>query len=249
MQEITVGIIGCGFIGGALKKWLEEHNPQIKILVSDPPKGMNDDVSQADVIFISIHIPTEIDGTQDLTLLKQLIKPLPTDKPIFIRTTVLPHTCDSLSKEMGKRIYFMPEFLTERTAYQDFCTQPMIFTAEENLLKQIFIGKKYIMMSSLEAEVTKYAHNDFGAVKVTYFNAVYDLCQKLGCDYQKIQKGFLLSGYINDMHTFVPGPDGKLGYGGKCFPKDVKAFALASKGEFISDILTLIDKINEKIRQ
>lgn len=249
MNNYRVGIIGCGFIGGALKKWLEEHNPQIEILVSDPPKGMNDDVSKADVVFISIHIPTEIDGTQDLSLLKKLIAPLPSDMPIFIRTTVLPHTCDNLSREMGKRIYFMPEFLTERTAYQDFCTQPMIFTAEEEMLKSIFIGKKYIMMSSLEAEITKYAHNDFGAVKVTYFNAVYDLCQKLGCDYQKVQKGVLLSGYINDMHTYVPGPDGKLGYGGKCFPKDVKALATALKDTALSQILQVVDSLNEQFRK
>lgn len=245
---MKVGIIGCGYIGGTLKKWLEEHNQTIDILVSDPPKGMYDDVSKADIIFISIHIPTETDGTQDLSLLKELIKPLPVDKPIFIRTTVLPHTCDNLSKETGKKIYFMPEFLTERTAYQDFCNQPMIFTAEEEMLKSIFIGKKYITMSSLEAEIAKYTHNDFGAVKVTYFNAVYELCQKLGCDYKKIQKGVLLSGYINDMHTYVPGPDGKLGYGGKCFPKDVKALIRAFKGEDISQMLELTDKINEKIR-
>ena len=249
MTNITVGIIGCGFIGGALKKWLEEHNPQINILVSDPYKGYNDDVSKADVVFISIHIPTEEDGKQNLTLLKELINPLPKNIPIFIRTTVLPHTCDNLSKETGKRIYFMPEFLTERTAYEDFCSQPMIFTAEEELLTQIFIGKKHIKMSSLEAEITKYAHNDFGAVKVTYFNAVYDLCQKLNCDYQKVQQGILLSGYINDMHTYVPGPDGKLGYGGKCFPKDVKALASALKGHPLSEILSLTNKINEEFRK
>ena len=93
-MKINVGIVGCGFIGRALKRWLEEHNPSINILVSDPPKGMNDDVSKADVIFISIHIPTEIDGTQDLTILKEIINKLPIKKPIFIRTTITPGTSD-----------------------------------------------------------------------------------------------------------------------------------------------------------
>ena len=248
MSNIKVGIIGCGFIGGALKKWLEEHNPSVKILVSDPYKGYNDDVTIADVIFISIHIPTQNDGTQNIDLLKELIKPIPKNTPIFVRTTVLPTTCDNLSAELGKRVYFMPEFLTERTAYQDFCSQPMIFTAEENLLKEIFIGKKYITMSSLEAEIAKYAHNDFGAVKVTYFNAIYDLCQKMQCDYKKVQNGVLLSGYINDTHTYVPGPDGKLGYGGKCFPKDVKAIIHAFKNQPIEKILSVINDVNEKFR-
>ena len=126
---ITVGIIGCGFVGGALKAWLEANNKDVKIVVSDPPKGMNDDISGADVYFLQIHVPTEDDGTQDLTLMKQLIKELP-DKPVFVRTTILPGTSERLSKETGHRVYYMPEFLTERTYIEDFKHQPMVFTGE-----------------------------------------------------------------------------------------------------------------------
>ena len=57
---ITVGIIGCGFVGGALKAWLEKNNKEVKVVVSDPPKGMNDDISGADVYFLQIHVPTKI---------------------------------------------------------------------------------------------------------------------------------------------------------------------------------------------
>ena len=67
---INVGIIGCGFVGGALKDWLEHNNPECKIFVSDPPKGYNDDLSNIDIAFLQIHVPTEDDGTQDLTLMK-----------------------------------------------------------------------------------------------------------------------------------------------------------------------------------
>lgn len=244
---INVGIVGCGFIGGALRQWLQEHNPAVKVFVSDPPKGFNDSMAECDVIFVSIHIPTENDGTQDLTLLKSILADLP-NKPIFIRTTMLPGTCDSLAREFNKPIYFMPEFLTERTAYQDFCVQPMVFTGEEELLASIFTGKKYITMTSLEAEITKYAHNVFGAVKVTYFNGIYDICQKLNIDYNKVQQGCLLSGYINDMHTFVPGPDGKLGYGGKCFPKNVNAFKAHMKEYPVSEMLDITAKLNKLFR-
>ena len=221
---LRVGLVGYGVIGQALGKWLFENNPAVQILISDPPKGYHDDVSKADAIFISIHIPTDENGTQNLALLKEIIAALPAQKPIFVRTTILPGTSDSLSKETGKRVYFMPEFLTERTAESDFCEQPMIFTAEPELLRQIFVGKKFIEMTSLEAEIAKYAHNVFGALKVTYFNGIYALCERLGADYQKTREGVLLSGYINATHTQVPGPDGKFGYGGKCFPKDVNAF-------------------------
>ena len=247
-MSIRVGIIGCGFIGGALKKWLEEHNPAVKILISDPPKGMNDDISTADVIFVSIHIPTELDGTQDLTLLKQIINNLPKGKPIFIRTTIIPGTSSKLSEETGRDVYFMPEFLTERTAYEDFCSQPMVFTAEEGLLSQIFIGKKHIEMTSLEAEITKYAHNVFGALKVTYFNGIYDLCRRYEANYRKIQQGILLSGYINAPHTQVPGPDGKFGYGGKCFPKDVNALTKMTEGLPIHSILKELQPLNIEFR-
>lgn len=245
---MKVGIVGCGFVGGALKKWLEEHNPDVNILVSDPYKGYNDDVSKSDVVFISIHIPTEADGTQDLSLLKEIINKLPENLPIFIRTTIVPGTADKLAKETGRDVNFMPEFLTERTAYEDFCSQPMVFTAEEEMLAKIFIGKKYITMTSLEAEITKYAHNVFGALKVTYFNGVYDLCKRMEANYRKIQQGILLSGYINAPHTMVPGPDSKFGYGGKCFPKDVNALTKMTEGMPIHNLLKELQPLNIEFR-
>lgn len=248
MDSITVGIVGCGFVGGALKRWLEENNSSVKILVSDPFKGYHDDVAQADVIFISIHVPTEDDGTQDLTLLKEVIFKAPTNKPIFIRTTILPGTSSRLAAETGRRVYFLPEFLTERTAYEDFCAQPMVFTAEAELLKKVFSGKAFIEMSSLEAEIAKYAHNVFGAVKVTYFNGIYDYCTKHAADYSKVRDGVLLSGYINDVHTQVPGPDGKLGYGGKCFPKDVNALTKMTEGLPLHNLLEPLKHMNIAFR-
>ena len=63
---VNVGIIGCGFVGGALKAWLEENNKDVKIFVSDPPKGFNDDLSGIDIAFLQIHVPTEDDGTHYL---------------------------------------------------------------------------------------------------------------------------------------------------------------------------------------
>lgn len=244
-ENITVGIIGCGFVGGALKRWLEEHNPEVKIVISDPPKGYNDDLTQADIFFISLHVPTENDGSQDLSLMESIIKTLP-DKPIFIRTTILPGTSEKLNKNTNHSVYFMPEFLTERTAYFDFCSQPMVFTAELDLLQKIFKGKKFIEMSSLEAEITKYAHNVFGALKVTYFNGIYELCNSVEANYRKVQQGLLLSGYINLPHSQVPGPDGKLGYGGKCFPKDVNAFTELLKDKELSlyDLLKELKPLN-----
>ncbi|MCL1857258.1 MAG: UDP-glucose 6-dehydrogenase [Kiritimatiellaeota bacterium] len=247
MCDMTVGIVGCGFVGGALKQWLEEHNPAVTIRVSDPAKGYHDAMDGADAVFVSIHIPTEEDGTQDVTPLSEIIAALP-DVPVFVRTTILPGTSERLSAQTGRRVHFMPEFLTERTAYADFSSQPMVFTAETALLQRIFVGKKFVEMTSLEAEIAKYAHNVFGAVKVTYFNGVHELCQRLGANYANIRHGVLLSGYINPTHTNVPGPDGRFGYGGKCFPKDVNAFTEICAGTKLHDLLRHVAPLNTHYR-
>ena len=175
-RDIKVGIIGYGVIGSTFSQWLKEHT-QCRQAISDPPKGINEDLTGCDVFFVGIHIPTEADGTQDLTSLKQIISSLP-NAPIFIRTTLLPGTADKLTMELSRPVYFMPEFLTERTAYADFCSQDVVITGENELMDAIFANKKRLYMSNIEAELTKYAHNVFGAVAVTYFNGIYDLCLK-----------------------------------------------------------------------
>ena len=250
-NKIKVGIIGCGFIGTALNKWLKQSNPDVETRVSDPPKGINDDISNCDAYFIQIHLPTNERGDQDTQILESIIASLPNKRPIWIRTTILPGTSAMLSKKTGKVVYHMPEFLTKRTYLEDFKWQPTVFTgAPEHveLLKKIFPGKKHIIMSSEEAEMVKYAHNVFGALKVTYFNCIYDLCQKRGLDYSKVREGVLGSTYINVPHTQVPGLDGKLGYGGKCFPKDVDAFEKMFRYTPLGKLLDSLKKLNDEFR-
>ncbi|MDR0483678.1 MAG: UDP-glucose 6-dehydrogenase [Alphaproteobacteria bacterium] len=247
LHDINIGIVGYGFVGGALHNWLV-NNTECKVLISDPPKNINDDLSNCDVIFISIHIPTEMDGTQDLTLLKSIIQNLP-NCPIFIRTTVMPGICDSLAKEFNKEIYFMPEFLTERTANEDFASQDLVVCGAIDIMDTIFTKKNKLYMSNMEAEIAKYAHNSFGALKVTYFNAIYDICEKNNLNYNNVRDGILLSKYISPTHTMVPGPDGKLGYGGKCFPKDISAFSHFCDKHILADILNIVMKANSTFRK
>ena len=131
---INVGIIGCGFVGGALKDWLEHNNPECKLFISDPAKGYHDNLSNIDIAFLQIHVPTEDDGTQDLRLMKELITNLP-DVPVFVRTTILPGTSDMPSGMLYARVPHRTYthrgfqeanygvYRCARLTHQDFCRQ------------------------------------------------------------------------------------------------------------------------------
>ena len=140
----------------------------------------------------------------------------------------------------------------------------MIFTGIEkdqkyiDLLEKIFIGKKHICMTSYEASIAKYAHNVFGALKVTFFNAISRLCdedQYEHCEmpggipsYENVRAGVLASGYINEEHTKVPGPDSHYGFGGKCFIKDLKAMEKEYRYTPLGRLIAPIEALNEEFR-
>ena len=81
-----------------------------------------------------------------------------------------------------------------------------------------------------ESESMKIFVNCFYSVKVQFFNEIYLLCEKSGFDYEKVKSMMVKNGWINPMHTNVPGPDGQLSYGGYCFPKDTNALLEFMKG-------------------
>jgi UDPglucose 6-dehydrogenase len=235
---MRIGIIGNGVVGGTLRRWFE-RNTRHEIVIYDPPQGHTEPIGKCDVAFISVPVPTK-GMKQDLSLLIEGIGVAQACDDIFVRSSVLPGTCDAMSRLFGRPIMAMPEFLTERTCDQDMETQslmiglpvddvedgkalasnmrgPLISLFGERAMKIVFSEAK-------NCELAKYAHNCFGALKVTYFNAISELCRQEGVDYESVRSLMLMSGYINDTHTLVPGPDGKRGFGGKCFPKDLAAF-------------------------
>lgn len=249
-EKIDVGLVGCGFIGTALKVWLEENNPNVILHISDPAKGYDENVyenEEIDAFFIQIHVPTLENGKQDIGVLEDIIRMIPKGKDIWIRTTTLPKNLKKL-KEINEKVHHMPEFLTERTYIEDFRRQKMVFTGNIGLLERIFPGKGHICMSSMEASLAKYAHNVFGALKVTYFNAINDICERDSLDFGNVRDGILLSGYINKTHTQVPGPDGCFGYGGKCFPKDVNALSDEYHDTPLGKLIEPLKELNEKFR-
>lgn len=227
--------MGFGVVGSALYHYLglsAEHD----FALYDPFKNLEDRLDDSDVVFICVPVPTENDRSQNLDALRECLSQLRKtkaflNKPIVIKSTVLPGTTDELSKYYMLRVYHMPEFLTERTALEDMKAQSVICGGRNTMtfehmtfFKELFADKKILFMSNKEAELCKYAHNAFAAVKVNFFNIISEACEKIGCNYQKVLEGARVSGFIEPTHTQVPGPDSKYGYGGKCLPKDISAF-------------------------
>ena len=214
---MVVGLIGVGTVGGTLKKWFEEKTSHV-IKCLDPQKGMNDSLRDCDAIFISVPVPPTLEG-QDLTNLREAVSiAKKITQNVFVRSTVLPGTCDSLG------VISMPEFLTERRAYEDMCKYPVLVGSSNLLLiTELFPNKNLIMVKNVEAELAKFTHNCFGALKVTYFNMIYNIAKSVGADFESVKEAASITGFIEPTHTQVPGPDGHFGYGGKCFPENVEA--------------------------
>ena len=245
---MIAAIAGCGMVGGALKRWLKA-NTDHELRCQDPKHGCSDDFEGVDVIFIAVPVPTKEDRTQDTTILETLVERysvLNPTVPIFVRSSVLPGTCDRLQAKYNARVWAMPEFLTERFADEDLSKHPLIVGVPPTytilpLLREIFPGKHLLTMSNLEAEFAKYAHNCFGAMKVGYFNIIQEACRKVGAEYDRVLAGARMTGFIEETHTRVPGPDGKFGFGGACLPKDLSAFSGFLARHEVTGWTTLMD--------
>ena len=239
MKKFKVGIIGNGFVGQAIS-FAFSSVADMYIFDTDPLKTINslDSVHNCDFVFVCVPTPMFKDGNQDLSYVQSVFEKA-TNKPIYIlKSTVLPGTTDQLSeKYYDIKIIFSPEFLTERTAKLDMLTQSRIILGGELRLtekaKKLFHNrfkiKNIIQTDSKTAELIKYMNNTFFATKVSIMNEFKLLCDIIGASWEDALKGFVSDGRIADSHLDVPGHDGKLGYGGTCFPKDVNALLSFSK--------------------
>ena len=111
------------------------------------------------------------------------------------------------------------------------------------------MNRHYIHTDTVTAEYIKYMNNTFFATKVSIMNEYYRLSQVLGVDWETARYGFAADGRIGDSHLHVPGPDGKLGFGGVCFPKDINA--LISLGQTLNCPMNVLEaawKTNLEVR-
>ena len=180
-------------------------------------------------------------------------------RTIIIKSTIQPGTTEKWNK-IYKRIdiAFNPEFLTEANSIEDFKNQNRIIIGStrkvgakiKSVYSKVFPKVPIIKTSATIAEMVKYFTNCFLAMKVSYANEIYQICDQLDIDYDKVIEYAQHDERLGYSHWMVPGPDGDYGFGGHCFPKDLNALInLAEKLGLELDINVLKSALKTNNRQ
>jgi UDPglucose 6-dehydrogenase len=204
----------------------------------------------SDFIFLSVPTPSNEDGSINLsyvedalTEMSKIYKKLPNSvggigseemtNIVLLRSTVTPGTTEKLQEKFPDiNLVFNPEFLTERSAKFDFINQTRFILGgrqeHTSKVKELYRWRFGETIPVIEtnyqtAELIKYMNNCFFATKVSFLNEMRQVSDRCGADWDKAVEGFIRDGRIGHSHINVPGPDGKFGFGGSCFPKDIQA--------------------------
>jgi len=216
----------------------------------------------ADIIFLALPTPEDEDGSADLKYIlgvaDDIGKMIKSYKVIIDKSTVPVGTSDKVREAIAKNtdiefdVVSNPEFLREGFAVDDFLKPERIVVGSSSekateLMKKLYkpfvrSGNPIIIMDEKSAELTKYAANSFLATKITFMNEIANFCEKVGADVDKVRIGMGTDSRIGKRFLF-PG----IGYGGSCFPKDVKALHKSGK-DFGYDfrILDSVVNVNQK---
>ena len=247
--EQKIGVIGNGFVGGAVKFGFSPQtgcDAEVRVYDKNPNKSthvLEETVNESDFIFLSVPTPVNKNGSINIKILESVLDDISEvhsgkDNAILIRSTVVPGTTWKLQTKYPQlNILFNPEFLTERSANYDFINQSRFIIGNSGqqtswakseefveLLKDRFGDCIAVQETNYEtAELIKYMNNCFFATKVSFMNEMYQIAEKIDANWDEAVNGFVSDGRIGHSHLDVPGPDGKFGFGGSCFPKDIQA--------------------------
>ena len=243
MKE-TIGIIGQGFVGSALREGMKSAF-NIETLDIDPEKqsscsNISELIDKVDeVIFVCLPTPMKKSGRCSTAIVETAISDINDanqrlNKRIIavIKSTIEPGTTDKLNSSYSHvDIIFNPEFLTEANSFEDFKNQTRVIvggprpasTKVKSVFRKAFPKTPIIKTGAGVAEMVKYFTNCFLATKVSFANEMKQVCDRLDIDFDKVVEYALYDERIGDSHLSVPGPDGSPGFGGHCFPKDLNA--------------------------
>lgn len=247
-----IGVIGNGFVGGALIQGFMLVVDDILVHDANPSRSthsIQQIVEQCRAIFVSVPTPMYESGECDVSIVDGVIREIDRisknlrnkilDQVVVIRSTIVPGTMESLSQKYpGLRLVFNPEFLTERRARLDFINSARIVLGSdseeamntvEDIYRIRFSHTPIVRTNFATAQLIKYMANCFFATKVSFINEMKQIASASNADWDKAVEGFILDGRIGNSHLDVPGHDGDLGFGGKCFPKDINAMIRRSE--------------------
>ena len=260
---MKIGIVGYGFVGKAVDYGFKRD---IEKIIIDPKLDTsisNLKYHNPEFIFICVPTPMNSDGNQDSSIIEQVLAEINkefSESVVIVKSTVLPSIIEKLSKS-HKHFVYNPEFLREKTANEDFVNaDSLILGGEPDDLKRV--AELYNNHSDckiveihetdvISASLVKYSINTFLASKVIFFNQLYDIYKALTPDIKWDEFITMINSdkRIGESHMDVPGHDGRLGFGGACFPKDTAALLSLSKDidkEF--SLLKEVIRINNNIR-
>jgi len=256
---MKVGVIGNGFVGEAQAFAFSLSN-EVRIYDIDPKRSFNtlEEVHECDFVFVCVPTPMSESGEQDISYIEEVFTHAKAGPIYIIKSTIKPGTTLELQECYPElNIVFSPEFLTERIAKLDMMMQArIIFGGKKELTDKVqtlyegrFMNRHFIHTDPTTAEFIKYMNNCFFATKVSLLNEYKRLGDKVGVDWQTAMHGFAADGRVGDSHMQVPGPDGKLGFGGACFPKDINAFITLAKEQGVGmNVLEAAWKTNLEVR-
>ena len=204
-------------------------------------------VKNCETVFVCVPTPMFPNGQCDVSIVDDVIlrisnisTELDRRTSIILKSTVPPGTTQILDSDYTNiNVSFSPEFLTEANSIEDFKNQNRIILGIDwielvepltSIFRKVFPEAEIGVMRSDEAEMSKYVINLFLATKVSFFNDIYKVIEKMNHSHMNINMSFeavvgaaLMDPRIGKSHFMVPGPDGDYGYGGHCFPKDMAA--------------------------
>ena len=275
---MKVGIIGQGFVGSAIREGLKNFH-DVKAYDIDSSKCFNlkskhaerhnEVVYWSDIIFVCLPTPMRKNGSCDTRILETAIKKINEtacsdpnrNRPILVvKSTVPPGTTARMDKLASVlNVCFSPEFLTEANSFEDFKNQTRIIIGEgsgkgarvvKRMFRKAFPRTPIVITKHETAEMVKYFTNCFLAAKVTFANQMFQICNDNNIDYDKVCEYALYDERIGKSHLAVPGPDGDLGFGGHCFPKDLAAMiAFGSVNDGDTSFLKAVQDYNDKCRR
>lgn len=259
---MKIGIVGHGFVGKAVDYGFPDN--MCRKTVIDPKYGNSvADLKGQDFTFVCVPTPMGDSGKIDSSIIKTVVSDIKryTGGVIIIKSTVTPDIILELfTRNDASRMVYNPEFLTEKSANEDFVNptmhvfggNPAATDTVEHLYKFYSLCKPCptYHMSAVDASFVKYGINSFLAAKVLWFNQFYDVVNGYDANFGKIIGAITADDRIGRSHTTVPGFDGKRGFGGACFPKDTSALAHFADGVGVDmTVLKEVIRANNEYRK